>query len=378
MQTGKQKRLNPRSKEFNMTPSQNKVLISDPRLETLKENLSFILHNNAPRKQYSRTKAWEKKKDIIHWGQRKLFLSELWFLTKYGHLATCVVYAGSAPGTHIPFLAQLFPKHKFILIDPSNFDLKDLQDDKTNVKERITVRQEYFTDEIATQLAQEHQGNILFVSDIRTADPHEQDAELVEIMVYRDNMKQKDWINIMKPKKSLLKFRCPYPDRQNGKENLRMFKGEIYIQPYAAPTSTETRLVPDDSLEEIEYDNVKYEEQLFYHNHVTRRATYQQPIEGGEGFNQTWDLSAEIVILYDFITKFPEHYANLPIFERIKKISYELSRNITQTSRTLATPMVAPERRRHFNHKDHTSFYPDLRQELTEVELRQLQRENQE
>jgi len=39
-----------------------------------------------------------------------------------------------------------------------------------------------------------------------------------------------------------------------------MFKGEIYIQPWAAPTSTESRLIPDDSLEIIEYDNVKYEE----------------------------------------------------------------------------------------------------------------------
>jgi len=64
----------------------------------------------------------------------------------------------------------------------------------------------------------------------------------------------------MKPKKSLLKFRCPYPDKQNGKKNLKMYKGLIYLQPWAPPRSTETRLVPDEELELLEFDNVDYEQ----------------------------------------------------------------------------------------------------------------------
>jgi len=332
----------------------------EERLESLKKEVTVLLTDDSQRMKYSRTLLWEKKKDIIHWGQRKLFISEVWFLTKYGHLGKHVVYAGSAPGTHIPFLAQLFPEHHFILVDPSNFDLKELTNDRTNAMERIKTMQEYFTDELAAQLGNEHQ-DILFISDIRTADPYQLDREKVEIMVKKDNEKQRDWVHILKAKKSLLKFRCPYPDRKTGKENLKMLKGEIYIQPYASPTSTETRLIPDDSLEEVEYDNVKYEEQLYYHNHFTRKEKYNQPIHGGEGLDNSWDVSAEVVILYDFLVKFPQYYSDeKDMFEKISQMSKDISRNITFTSRSLSTPMVPPEKRRYFAHKDHTKFYPEL------------------
>eukprot|EP00331_Platyophrya_macrostoma_P032011 CAMPEP_0176438832 /NCGR_PEP_ID=MMETSP0127-20121128/19548_1 /TAXON_ID=938130 /ORGANISM="Platyophrya macrostoma, Strain WH" /LENGTH=306 /DNA_ID=CAMNT_0017822917 /DNA_START=397 /DNA_END=1317 /DNA_ORIENTATION=- len=289
-------------------------------------------------------------------------MSELWFLTTYGDLSKNVVYAGSAPGTHIPFLAFLFPEHKFYLIDPSEFRLKPgLGDD---VYSRIIVRNDYFTDELALQYANELP-DLLFISDIRTADPNEQDNETVELMVRNDNAKQKDWINIMKPKKSLLKFRCPYPDRALGKENLSMFAGEIYLQPYSAPTSTETRLVPYDSLLEIQYDNVKYEEQLYFHNHHIRKETYPQPISDGEGFNQSWDISVEIVLLYDYLQKFPTVYSEeSTLFEKIKRLSKEISRNIPESARNLATPMKPPEQRRHFAHKDHTAFYPGLMEKV--------------
>lgn len=367
----------PQSTEGSYTGATSPTLKQEQELEILKGQVCFMLQDDAPRKKYERTQNWEKKKHIIHWGQRKLFMSELWFLTKYGHLATCVVYAGAAPGTHIPFLVQLFPKHHFILFDPSNFDLKNLKNDKTNAKNRMVIRQEYFTDEIAAQLAKDYPDNILFISDIRTADPGKHEPELSEILVYNDNIKQKDWINIMKPKKSLVTLKYPYPDVKIG-ENLKcqfpnvkvegenlalsMFKGEIFIQPYATPTGTETKLIPDDNQEEIQCDNRKYEEQLYYHNHVTREATYPQPING-EGLNETWDISVEIVILYDFLMKFPECYPNLSIsiFDRIRKLSHDISRNITNTSRNLSTPMVHPEQRRVYPSFDHTSLNPDLK-----------------
>lgn len=337
-------------------------LTEEEQLEALKKQVSFLLADDAPRKKYARTIDWKYKKSIIHWGQRKLFFSELWFLVKYGELSKNVVYAGSAPGTHIPFLAKLFPEHNFILVDPSEFRLKQIG--LENFDTRIKVIQDYFTDELAAELANTLPDS-LFISDIRTANPSGQDEETVEVMVRKDNLKQKDWINIMKPKKSLLKFRCPYPDRKMGKDNLRMFEGEIYIQPYAAPTSTETRLVPYDSLTEIEYDNVKYEEQLYHHNHVTRRDEYDQPILDGEGFNTSWDISAEVIMLYDFLRKFPSFYAEEPsMFAKIKKLSYDISRNITDSNRNLSTPMKPPEERRHFADKDHTPFYPELHQEL--------------
>ena len=58
---------------------------------------------------------------IAHVGQIKLFLSELEFLTRYlpSHEAEAVVvYAGSAPSHKLAYLGELFPRVKFVLVDP--------------------------------------------------------------------------------------------------------------------------------------------------------------------------------------------------------------------------------------------------------------------
>jgi len=77
-----------------------------------------------------------------------------------------------------------------------------------------------------------------------------------------------------------------------------------------------------------------------------------------------WDISAEIVILYDYLKKFPDMiYTDIPsMMEKIKKFSYDISRHITKTHRTLLTEMIDPTKRRNFGPKDHTDFYPELAQ----------------
>ena len=58
----------------------------------------------------------------VHNGQLKLFLTELQFLTMYleSKDSPCyVVYAGSAPSHKLGMLMALFPKTKFVLIDPA-------------------------------------------------------------------------------------------------------------------------------------------------------------------------------------------------------------------------------------------------------------------
>jgi hypothetical protein len=64
----------------------------------------------------------------VKWGQRKLFIVELYFITLFASVIpklnvsvpkiTHVIYAGSSPGTHLLILAKLFPDLKFILCDP--------------------------------------------------------------------------------------------------------------------------------------------------------------------------------------------------------------------------------------------------------------------
>ena len=117
------------------------------------------LEADAPRLPYRRRKG--EVKTVIHWGQRKLLLSEIEFLTLYGELSSSkvVVYAGAAPGTHISFLSMLFPELKFILYDPAPFTVPE--------SDKINTIQDLFTDEVAKTFEGR---NVLFICDIRSAD----------------------------------------------------------------------------------------------------------------------------------------------------------------------------------------------------------------
>ena len=71
----------------------------------------------------------------LHVGQRKLFLSELQFLTHlYPKLKKTgkthyIVYVGAAPSNKTYYLASFFDIFKFILVDPNEFKLVLSTDD---------------------------------------------------------------------------------------------------------------------------------------------------------------------------------------------------------------------------------------------------------
>ena len=54
-----------------------------------------------------------------HLGQLKLLLSEVEFLTPFYGKQMRVVYAGAAPGVHVPILAEMFSTMHFVLVDPA-------------------------------------------------------------------------------------------------------------------------------------------------------------------------------------------------------------------------------------------------------------------
>ena len=81
-----------------------------------------LLTNKSSRREYHRRT--DEDKIAVHWGQRKLLLSEIQFITLYWDNLDVpipiLVYAGAAPGLHIPFLSQMFPEAEFHLYDPAN------------------------------------------------------------------------------------------------------------------------------------------------------------------------------------------------------------------------------------------------------------------
>ena len=121
------------------------------------------------------------------------------FLNMYGHLSNLVVYAGAAPGTHMNYLVDAFPTHRFVCVDPARFSIRP--------NARVELRNELFTDEMAREF---ERSRCLFICDIRSADSSGDNADEVEVHVEEDMMAQQQWHKLMRPVKSLLKFRLPW------------------------------------------------------------------------------------------------------------------------------------------------------------------------
>lgn len=87
-------------------------------------------------------------KTAIHWGQRKLMLSEIQLLSLYAkeNVSYHIVYAGSAPGSHLGFLDDMFhkQKHTWELVDPGQFDRAVL-----GPRPNFLLRNEFFTNATA-------------------------------------------------------------------------------------------------------------------------------------------------------------------------------------------------------------------------------------
>lgn len=244
--------------------------IKEPLIDSLSAKLKY---RTLPKNRYTYR---------IHIGQRKLLMNEILFMTKYGHLSDKVVYAGAAHGIHIPLLAQLFPKHKFDLWDPGDFKISD-----TN---QIKIFNKYFTDEIAATYKGQ---KILFISDIRTGNPS-MSFEEFEKEVETNNQWQRNWIEIMKPSMSMLKFRIPFTI----KEKYEYFSGDIYLQPWAPVDSAETRLITDGKQMQ-KYDLIDYENRMYYYNNILREFQWIKhniPTNKVKGLCHCHDCTYEIYI----------------------------------------------------------------------------------
>ena len=204
-----------------------------------------------------------------HIGQRKLLLSEVQFLTHIYESKNDVcycIYAGSAPGHKTHLLAKLFPKIKFILIDPNKFDLllvdvkkyhrtvphKDIvhlyseypanvnsymnkkQKDMSKSDEidiinfihdshhQIFIIEDFMDDKYASLLKK--LGPSVFISDIRSNTSGDEDSSPLDIDIYWNTSMMYNWINILKPELSMLKIRLPF---YNEKIDMKMYDAEF-------------------------------------------------------------------------------------------------------------------------------------------------------
>lgn len=222
-----------------------------------------------------------------HLGQRKLLLSEVDFLADNAQDGDTVVYVGSAPGIHIPFLASLFPEVRFVLYDPREFTLRD---DYPGALARITTHQQFFTDVDAKQYS--GRDDVLFVSDIRTGTdgPEIPSDDTVE----GDMAMQAEWVRLMNPRAALLKYRLNYT-----KDKSMYLAGQVRLQVWPGPRSTETRLEAHRPYPSVEVSARDHEERMFYVNTILREwATYNHevPTELVRGLDHSFDAASEVRI----------------------------------------------------------------------------------
>ena len=284
-----------------------------------------ILQADASRLPYKRR--MREVKTVIHWGQRKLLMSEIEFLTLYSSSSQMVVYAGAAPGTHIAFLSDMFPHLHFYCVDPAPFTVKET--------EKITTVQALFTDEMAQWLGEEHPG-MLFISDIRSADYERDNGEVIEEKVQRDMVMQKEWHIRMKPMHIMFKFRLPWTAGVTS-----YLDGDVYLPVWGPITTTETRLITKkNTLAEVEYDHKKYEEQLFYFNTVTRPALYEHDVTRAEGIDHCYDCRAEVHILSSYLESF-KGVTRDNMAKKVGRLSQRISKQIAN-NRTLRHDNLDP------------------------------------
>lgn len=217
----------------------------------------------------------------IHWGQRKLLLSEIELLTEVlkSNNRYIVVYVGAAPGSHIPYLMSLFLNKVDIRIHlwdrPSRFDVKE---DITVSEDRRIIRivpsefsdplmtgdkEGFFTDVVAQKYydAYGRDNNLIFISDIRD--------EATEEAVDADMKMQRRWIEKIQPYVSYVKFRLPFIN-----DTYEYLDGQIHTQAWSRMKSTETRLLSYRPYHSRIYDVKLYDRQMSYFNMITRMSSY--------------------------------------------------------------------------------------------------------
>ena len=255
----------------------NNQLINQ-KLKEFDKQYDYILHDNSKRRKYIRNQT----NNNSHWGQMKLFLSELNFLNHYYNPTETnhVVYVGAAGGHHIVILAEMFPEIHFHLFDSEPF-YKELNDIPT-----VYIYNRYFT-----EYDEEEWKNkpCLFISDIRNLKYDSSKTKLEnrienEEHVWNDMSIQKEWVEKIKPIHSLLKFRLPYAENyclQEGKTR-EYLDGTVFVQPFSKPESSETRLcVSSNNLYTKHWDLVDYEEKMCHHNFEVRPShKYKNPLGG--------------------------------------------------------------------------------------------------
>jgi hypothetical protein len=268
-------------------------------------------------------------KSVLFWGQRKLLLSELDFLTRCTHENSEikeVLCVGCAPGRRVAYLAEKFPELHFTLVAPLDFAIKE--------SAQITIRQEFFTDAIAQQFAAANKkATLLFMSDIWATlqGQKKREAEL------DDMAKQLAWHKMLHPWRSLLRFHPPMSG------HFEYLDGERHLEAWGNDVTRQCRLVtprydPKDFPKMRSWDVDVHTDQMFYFQTISRVGWYSHNLPLGtiKGVDHCHDCCSELLIFQNYMRRKPLSSTPLPdVVEEIKLTSEEI-KEVTMMSNAIS------------------------------------------
>lgn len=269
----------------------------------------YLTDNHARSKYKKDTKSYQKK----HFGQLKLFLTNIQFITKYWDVIKypdpVLLYVGAAPCVWGLLFMKYFPSFELHLYDPSKFNDSLYIEAKKNKK--LFLYNQLFEDADAEKWKNSEK-DIFFVSDIRLR-TYDKEGENAQKDVHECMLLQQDFVKKINPIFSQLKFKLPYEGFNC--DNYNYFDGRIYFQPWVGPLSSEARLVTSRPHTSTTYICKQYEEMMFNHNIITRNnkitlfknvldpdcSKYQKL--GKLGLSNNWDSSLTINIIKEYLEK---------------------------------------------------------------------------
>jgi hypothetical protein len=300
----------------------------------------------------------EKIKTSVHWGQRKLFISELEFFTKYlpeylneigslpPKLIIDVLYVGAAPGYHVPLLALLVNNLAgkimrkpnpdvqvsvcFHLYDPNEFvfppstedDCEWIQTENGIPKTEGSPDKTVFIYQKAGQMDKKGKffedgdlaywktkSSLFLISDIRT----KSSGKTPSVMdVQKDMETQKRWWLDLNPVASSFKFRLPWTTAEQttaaaiNEEATEYMKGDIYYPVWGLPTTTESRLFVRQNAGMTNYYHQLYENQMYTFHQNIHHSKHVDTVNNltASGMDQCYDCASEHHILDNYLNFF--------------------------------------------------------------------------
>jgi len=228
--------------------------------------------------------------DFLRRGQVKLCINEIRYLIridKYLRDTThksLIVYIGSAPGIHIPFLVSLLERYNvsWIFYDSRDHcsEMKALSQKKPDT---VKIMTQYFTEKDAKDIVSPSgiykDFKIHLISDIRTSDSEDdKDCEPETHNLIFDYSIEHMAVEILKPLTANLKHRYPFIKDKSKEFVMKRICAEIateeWLQPFSKKTSSELRLYlegTDYTYNIITQDMcILIDEMLFHYKTITR------------------------------------------------------------------------------------------------------------